>query len=383
MKLVVPKEIVAGERRVAVVPESVKKLTKAGVQVFVQEDAGLAAGVRDVDYADAGAEIIPDAKDLYARGELILKVEPPTQNEAVGAHEVELMPPGAILVATLQSLRNLDTVRRLTARKVTAFSMNMIPRTTRAQTMDVLSSQATAAGYKAVLLGAAASGKFFPMLTTAAGTIRPARVFVIGAGVAGLQAIATARRLGAVVEAFDVRRAVKEQVQSLGATFVEIDIDEDAETAGGYAKEVSAEYLAKEEKLLHERCRASDVVITTAQVFGKSAPRLISEDMVRHMSPGSVIVDLAAEGGGNCALTEPGKTVGKHGVTIIGELNLPATMPIHASQMYSRNVTAFLLEFFKDGKFNLRLEDDIIKAALITHEGQVVNEMVRKALSAG
>jgi NAD(P) transhydrogenase subunit alpha len=382
MKLIVPKEVAPGEQRVGLVPESVKKLRKAGYEVLVEQDAGLRAGVRDVDYADAGAEIAADARSLYEQGDIVFKVQAPCDHPDAGVHEAELLKEGTTLVATLQPLREKESVKKLAERKITSLSMDFLPRITRAQSMDVLSSQSTVGGYKAVLLAAAASGKFFPMLTTAAGTIRPAKAFIIGAGVAGLQAIATARRLGAVVEAFDVRPAVKEQVMSLGAKFVEVDApSEDAETAGGYAKEVSEEFKKRQAAMTHEHCKANDVVITTALIFGKGAPELITEDMVKDMAPGSVIVDLAAEAGGNCALTEPGKTVVKHDVTIIGELNLPATMPVHASQMYSRNLTTFLLEFSEEGKFNLNREDEIIQGTLITHEGEIVHEMVKGAIA--
>ena len=380
MKVIVPKEVAPGEGRVALIPESVKKLIKAGLEVAVEKNAGLTAGVEDAAYMEAGAEIVDDVQALYSQGDIIFKVASPTDHPTAGVHEVDLMKEGAILVGTLRVFDDPALLAKLEERKVTAFSTLLIPRITRAQSMDTLSSQSTAGGYKAVLLAAAASGKFFPMLTTAAGTIRPAKVFIIGAGVAGLQAIATARRLGAVVEAFDVRPAVKEQVKSLGANFVELEAGpESGETAGGYAKEMSKEFQERQKQLTHERCKANDVVITTALIFGKGAPELITEDMVRDMQPGSVIVDLAAEAGGNCALTEPGKTVVKHNVTIIGELNLPATMPVHASQMYSRNLTTFLLEFVKEGAFHLDRDDEIIQGALVTHDGQVVNEQVQKA----
>ena len=381
MKLAVPKEVVPGEARVALIPESIKKLTKAGVEVAVQAGAGEGAGVHDPEYEAVGARVESDVAALWRDADMVLKVQPPIQSGAAVGHEAAAMKSGAILLTTLQPLSNLDAVRKLADAGVTAFSTDLMPRITRAQKMDTLSSMSTIAGYKAVLLAANASGKFFPLLMTAAGTLRPSHVFVIGAGVAGLQAIATAKRLGAVVEAFDVRPAAAEQIESLGATSLSVDaVTEDAETAGGYAKEMSDAYKQKQVELTHARCKANDVVITTALIFGKKAPILITEAMVKDMRLGSVIVDLAAEMGGNCELTEPGKTVVKHGVTIIGETNLPATMPVHASQMYSRNLTSFVLEFTKDGAFNLDMEDEIIKGAMVTHGGEVVHELTKKAL---
>ncbi|MFQ5413549.1 MAG: NAD(P) transhydrogenase subunit alpha [Phycisphaerae bacterium] len=371
MILAVPQEHASGERRVAVVPESVKKLVKAGIDVVVQAGAGDAAAFHDDAYTAAGARIEPDVARLFADADFIVKVQPPIDNAAAGLHEATAMKSGAILLTTLAPLVNLDAVRALTAAGVTTFSTDLIPRITRAQKMDTLSSMSTIAGYKAVLLAANATGKLFPMMMTAAGTLRPA----------GLQAIATARRLGAVVEAFDVRPAAAEQIESLGATSLKVDAaTEDAETKGGYAREMSDAFKQKQEQLTHDRCNANDVVITTALIFGKTAPTLITEAMVRSMRPGSVIVDLAAEMGGNCALTEPGATVVKHGVTIIGERNLPATMPFHASQMYSRNITAFVLEFTKDGAFNVDMEDEIIAGAMVTRDGKVVNDLTRNAM---
>ncbi len=383
MKIAVPREIAPQEARVGLVPESVTKLKKAGAAVVVEKDAGLAAGFTDAEYAAAGATLEADVRKVYDGADLVLKVQPPMDHPIAGAHEVALMKPGAMLLGAIQPLASLDATRRLAAAKITAFATEFIPRITRAQKMDTLSSMATIAGYKAVLLAAAGLNKFFPLLMTAAGTIKPTNVFIIGAGVAGLQAIATAKRLGAVVEAFDVRPAAKEQILSLGAKVVEVPMDAaDAETKGGYAKEMSKEFQDKQNAVTHERCKVNDVVITTAQIFGKRAPVLITEAMVRDMRPGACIVDLAAEQGGNCELTEPGRTVVKHHVTIIGQTNLPGTMPLHASQMFSRNLAAFVLEFTKDGKFNLNLEDEIIKGAMITHDGRIVNDMVRAAAEA-
>jgi NAD(P) transhydrogenase subunit alpha len=383
MKIAVPREIAPGEARVGLVPESAVKLKKVGADVVVEKDAGLSAGFRDAEYVAAGASIAPDPRKVYEGADLILKVQPPMNHPSAGVHEASLMRAGAILLGALQPLASLDAMRRLADAKVTAFATEFIPRITRAQKMDTLSSMATIAGYKAVLLAAASLNKFFPLLMTAAGTIKPTNVFVIGAGVAGLQAIATAKRLGAVVEAFDVRPAAKEQILSLGAKVVEVPVDTaDAETKGGYAKEMSKEFQDKQNAVTHERCKVNDVVITTAQIFGKRAPVLITEAMVKDMRPGACIVDLAAEQGGNCELTESGRTVVKHHVTIIGETNLPGTMPLHASQMFSRNLAAFVLEFTKEGKFGMNLEDEIIKGAMITHDGKIVNELVRAAAEA-
>lgn len=372
MIVAVPKEIAPGERRVAVVPETVAKLVKSGTEVVVQAGAGLEAGYRDGDYEKAGARVVADVASLYGNADVVLKVEKPRKNDATGEDEVELLKPGSVLIAILDPLRNEDLVRRLAERNITSFSMDAIPRITRAQSMDVLSSQASIAGYKAVLLAANALPRLFPMMTTAAGTIRPAKVFVLGAGVAGLQAIATAKRLGAVVEAFDVRAVTKEQVESLGARFVHIDLEEDAETAGGYAKEVSEETHRREQELIHRHAREADVIITTAQIPGKPAPRLITEAMVEDMKQGSVIVDVAAPTGGNCELTEVGKDVVKHGVTIMGPANLPAMVPYHASQMYSRNIVTFFETLIKDGKVVTDLADEVVKSCLVTDGGRVV-----------
>ncbi len=384
MKLAIPKEVLDGERRVAIVPESVKKLVKAGLSVALERDAGSTAFALDAEYVEAGATIEADLAKLLCDADIVVKVQPPTMRSDIGKHEASLLKPGAILLAMLRTHRNHDVVRMLMDGKVAAFSMDAVPRITRAQSMDVLSSQATIAGYKAVLIASNEIGKMFPMLMTAAGTILAAKVLVIGAGVAGLQAIATARRLGANVEAFDTRPVVKEQVQSLGARFVEVPTTgEDAQDAGGYAKKLSDEYYKRQGEVMAKHVAAADVVITTALIGGTVAPKLITEEMVKAMRPGSVIVDLAAEGGGNCHLTEPGKTVFKHGVTICGPANLPSEMPIHASQMYSRNLTTFLLEFYKNGAFNLDLNDEIIKGAIITHNGEVLHAATREAMQKG
>lgn len=380
MKVAVPREIVAGERRVAVVPDGVAQLRKAGLEVWVGAGAGEASYVTDDAYREAGARIVEDAAELYGGADAVLKVQRPVAVEALGTDEVELLREGAVLVAFLQPTTNLELVRRLMARRITSFSLDQVPRTTAAQKMDALSSQATVAGYKAVLLAANALGKFFPMLTTAAGTIRPARVLVLGAGVAGLQAIATARRLGAVVEAFDVRPAVKEQVQSLGATFLEMEITEETETAGGYAKALSEETHRRELEFIRAHAREADVVITTAAIPGARAPILITEETVKEMPAGSVIVDLAAETGGNCELTQPEAEVVCHGVRILGPVNLASSVPAHASRMYSRNITSFFLHLVKDGKLNLDFEDEIIGGTCITHDGSVRHVLMKERL---
>lgn len=380
MKIAVPKETRAGEQRVALVPESVKKLVKAGAQIAVESGAGSGAFFSDAAYSEAGATIAVDAPNVYAEADFVLKVQPPGRLPD-GRSEVELLRPGSLLLCTLNPTRNLDVVQKLAAAKVTAFSTDAIPRTTRAQTMDTLSSMANIAGYKAVLIAAVELPKYLPMFMTAAGTIFAAKVFVIGAGVAGLQAIATAKRLGAIVTATDVRRAVAEQIQSLGAKFVGVEGGEDAEAAGGYARELTPEYQRQHAQVIARTCAASDVVITTALIGGVKAPKLITAEMVAGMQPGSVIVDVAAEAGGNCELTKPGETVIQNGVKIVGPLNLPASMPRDASVLYSRNLTAFVLEFWKDGKFDLVLTDEIIAGALITHAGEVVHGPTKDAIA--
>ena len=366
MKVGIPKETGAGERRVALVPDGVRRLADAGVEVAVEAGAGEGAAIADSAYQEAGARI---STDVYADTDLVAKVQKPSEDEVARLRE------GQALVGLLQPLTSPDLVRALAERRVTAFSMDSIPRITRAQPMDALSSQSTAAGYKAVLLAAVHLGKFFPMLTTAAGTIAPARVLVLGAGVAGLQAVATARRLGGVVSAFDVRPVVKEQVESLGATFLELDV-EGAEGVGGYAVALAEDEHAREQELIGRHVAESDAVVSTALIPGRPAPILITADAVRAMRPGSVIVDLAAEAGGNCELTAPGETVVKDGVTIVGETNLPATMPTHASQMYSRNVVTLLDHLIVDGELALDFEDEITRETCVTHEGRILKEPV-------
>jgi len=380
MKVAVPREIREGERRVALVPESCRKLVKAGLEVVVETGAGDEAYIPDEAYADAGATRAGDARELLGGADLVLKVHPPEFNHALRAHEVDLIRRGAMLLGTVVPARHPELVARIAERGITCFATDCLPRIARAQAMDTLSSMSSVAGYKAVLLAANALPRYFPMLATAAGTVLPARVFVIGAGVAGLQAIATARRLGATVEATDTRAAVKTEIESLGARFAGVEAAEEAQDARGYARELSPDFYRKQAELIARHCAAADVVITTALVGGVKAPRLITPEMVRAMKPGSVIVDLAAEGGGNCEGSEPGKTVVRDGVTICAPTNLASEMPLHASVLYSRNLTAFVLAFWKDGGFRLDPEDDILKAATITQGGQVVHGPTRDLL---
>jgi len=373
LNIAVPKETISEETRVALVPEAIARLK--GSNVLIEQGAGAAAGFSDSAYVEQGGTIVPDAPSLFSQADIILKVRPPTPNEAESFRE------GSVLISPLYPLANMETVKRLVDRKVTTFAMELMPRISRAQQMDILSSQAIISGYKAVLLAADLSTKFFPMLMTAAGTISPARVFVIGAGVSGLQAISVARRLGAVVEAYDVRPLVKEQVESLGAKFVELPIEaKDVQDAGGYAKAQSEEFYKRQQALLAEHARTADVVITTALVPGQRAPILISEDAVKGMRPRSVIVDLAAEQGGNCDLTELGKTIIKYGVVICGPLNLPSTMAPEASRLYSRNVVAFVLVILKDGSLNIDITDELIRGPLVIRDGNVVHGPTQKAL---
>lgn len=379
MKIGVAKEIDMGERRVALIPDTVGRLVKQGLEVWVEAGAGEQAFFADADYEAAGATIIAETMRLWREVDILLKVSPPRERED-GQHEADLLRDGAVLIGFLDPLGNPGLIKRLADRSVTAFSIELIPRTSRAQSMDALSSQAGVAGYKATLIAAAALPKFFPMLTTAAGTIPPAKVFVIGAGVAGLQAIATARRLGAVVEAFDIRPAVKEEVQSLGAKFVEVTLEEETVAAGGYAKEVSDAAKQKTQEAIAEHVKLSDIVITTAQVPGRKAPRLVTADMIAQMKPGSVVVDMAAEQGGNCEGSEAGKDVVRHGVTIIGPTNLPSTMPVHASQMYAKNLLTLVQYLVKDGALALNFDDDIISGTCVTHAGEVRNQRVRDLL---
>lgn len=376
MRIGVPKETVEGERRVALVPEVVRKLTSVGHEVFVQAGAGAGALIPDGQFAAAGAVVTDDLAGIWG-GDVVVKVAPPC------AEEVVRLGKDSVLVGFLQPLSNGEGIRALAASGATGFALEAVPRISRAQSMDALSSQSNIAGYRAALLGAQELGRFFPMLMTAAGTIRPATVLVLGAGVAGLQAIATARRLGAVVQGFDVRAAVKEQVESLGASFLEFDLGGDLEGEGGYAKELTQEQQARQQELMAEAIGRCDVVITTALVPGRRAPILVTEDAVKRMKPGSVVVDLAGEAGGNCECSEPGQSVVRHDVKILAPLNVPSTMAEHASQLYARNIEALLGLMVKDGRLVLDFDDEVIAGACVTRDGEIVHEGAKAAASAG
>ncbi|HEX2838162.1 MAG TPA: Re/Si-specific NAD(P)(+) transhydrogenase subunit alpha [Phycisphaerales bacterium] len=379
MKIAVLKEQAEGEQRVALVPESVKKLVAAGFSVAVERGAGVPAHFLDAAYTGAGATVVDDARVLLEGAEIILKVGPPGVSPS--RDEVAMMREGQLVVGSLMPTRNVGVMRALAARGVTAISTDAIPRTTRAQAMDTLSSMANIVGYRGVIMGALELNKYFPMLMTAAGTIFPAKVFVIGAGVAGLQAIATAKRLGAQVFATDVRPEVKEQIESVGGKYVGIELAQSAAAGGGYAKELSEEDKARQRQMLAEQCAISDVVVTTALIGGVFAPKLISAEIVRKMKPGSVIVDLAAEGGGNCELSKPGRTTVEHGVKILAPVGVAAAMPTDASILWSRNLFNFLMAYTKDKKFALDMNDEIVKGALITHAGQVVHAKTKEAMA--
>jgi len=375
MKVGVIKETLPGERRVALVPDTVSKLIAAKLDVAVQTGAGSEAFYTDDGYQKAGATLVSDARAVLSQADALLKVQPPSLDE------VAALKSGAILICFLQPAAHADVVKALATQKVTAFSLELVPRISRAQSMDALSSQAGVAGYKAVLIAANRLGRFFPLLITAAGTVTPSRVLVLGAGVAGLQAIATARRLGAVVEAYDVRPAVKDEVKSLGATFVELPL-EAQQGQGGYAAQQSEEFLRRQRELIGDHVAASDVVITTAAVPGRKAPILVTKEMVARMRPGSVIVDLAADTGGNVELTKPGEAVVTGGVTIDGPRNLASTMPVHASQLYSRNVSTLLLSIVKDGQPNIDFNDEIVKGSCLTNAGELVHPQAKALLEA-
>ena len=375
----VPKESYPGERRVAIVPLVIPGLQKAGFEVVVEAGAGVEAGYPDSDYTAKGAKLLPDRAAVFQAADVVAQVLCYGSNDVTGKADVPLMRRGQVLLGFLRPLGSADVIREIAATGVTAFSVELVPRTTRAQSMDALSSMATICGYKAALLAADKLPKIFPMLTTAAGTITPTKVFVIGAGVAGLQAIATARRLGAVASAYDVRPVAKEQVQSLGGRFIELPIEaKDAQDERGYARAQGEDFYKRQRELLGKVVAESDVVITTAVVPGKKSPVLVTADMVRGMAPGSVIVDLAAERGGNCELTRSGETVMEHGVMIVAAINLASGVPYHASQMYARNISAFLLNMVKDGKLQINTDDDIVRDTLLTRDGEVVNARVRE-----
>ena len=375
MYVAIPKELDSLEPRVAATPGSVKQIIKSGLNVYVESGAGLKSFISDDAYQSSGATIINSSKELLNNADITLKVLSPSNEE------IDLLKEKSVFVSLCQTTRELETVRNLTKKKISAFSMHLIPRTTLAQKMDALSSQANIAGYKAVLIAASRLGVYMPLLMTAAGTIRPSKVLILGAGVAGLQAIATAKRLGAQVEAFDVRPVVKEQVESLGAKFIEVESEsDDGVGEGGYAKETSEDYKKKQQELIHEHISKSDAVITTALIPGRPAPILIPSTMVESMKPGSVIMDLAAENGGNCELTQKDKIVNHNQIIIDGTSNLPGTMPVHASELYSKNVAAFLTYMVKDGQLNLDLEDEIISGALYSHNSEITHLPTKESL---
>jgi NAD(P) transhydrogenase subunit alpha len=377
MKIGVPREVTPGERRIALVPDSVKKLVADGNEVWVERAGSRATDFADADYTAAGAKLADTAAAIWSASDLVLKIQPPTADECGAIRE------GALLVAILQPFQNADTVKRLAARRVMSFSLDLLPRITRAQSMDVLSSMSTIAGYKGVLLAAVALPKMVPLLMTAAGTLKAARFLILGVGVAGLQAIATAKRLGGVVEAFDIRPAVKEQVESLGARFVAHEaIQTGGETKGGYATELTPEQQARQREVLSKHIADADAVICSALVPGRRAPILLTEAQVTAMRPGSVVVDLAADQGGNCALTRPGETVDHGGVKVLAPLNVPSSVPLHASQMLAKNFQNFLLHLLKKGELQLDLADEVTAGALVTRDGEVVHPAVRSGISA-
>jgi NAD(P) transhydrogenase subunit alpha len=378
----VPKESYPGERRVALVPLVVPNLVKAGFEVLIESSAGTAAGYLDAQYAEKGAKIVPDRATIFGQSDIVLQVLCYGSNDVTGEADLPLLRRGQVLIGFLRPLGSKEVVQQIAATGVTSFSVELMPRSTRAQSMDALSSMGTICGYKAVLVAAETLPRIFPMLTTAAGTITPARVLIIGAGVAGLQAIATARRLGAVTSACDLRPAAKEQVQSLGARFVELPIEaQDAQDVRGYARAQDESFYQQQRELLGKVIAESDVVVTAAVIPGKQSPVLITEEMVKAMVPGSVIIDLAAERGGNCELTQAGKDIIRHGVNILGRINMATTVPYHASQMYARNMTSFLLHLVKDGKLQLNLEDEIVRDTLLTHDGEIKQARVREFFS--
>jgi proton-translocating NAD(P)+ transhydrogenase subunit alpha len=378
----VPRESYPGERRVALVPAAVPGLVKAGLEVMIEGGAGAEAGYPDAEYTQKGAKIVPSRAELFGASDIVLQVLCHGSNDQTGKADLPLMRKGQVLIGFLRPLGSLDTLEEVAKTGAMSFTVELMPRTTRAQSMDALSSMATICGYKAVVMAADKLPRMFPMLTTAAGTITPARVFIIGAGVAGLQAIASARRLGAVASAYDMRPAVKEQVQSLGGRFVELAIEaKDAQDARGYATAQGEDFYRKQRELLARVVAESDVVISAAVIPGKKSPILVTEEMVKSMAPRSVIVDLAAERGGNCEATVPGENVLKHGVTIIGQVNLASTVPYHASQMYARNLSAFLLHLVKDGKLQYDEKDEIHHDTLLTRDGEVVNPRIREFFS--
>lgn len=376
----IPKEIFPGENRVAMVPDVAGKLIKKGFEVFIERDAGLNAGFTNEEYEKVGVKVLSDLKELYSKSDIILKVQRPIDHPQYGKNELELMKPGSLLITFMYSLHYPELAKKAAELGINVISMDAIPRTTLAQPMDALSSQANIAGYKAVILAANHLHKIFPLLMTAAGTISPAKVVIMGAGVAGLQALGTAKRLGAVVWVSDIRPAVKEEVQSLGGKFIEVETDESMQDESGYAKEASPEFLKKQQELIAKHVSEADIVITTALVPGKRAPLLITEEMVKSMKPGSVVLDMAVEFGGNVEISEKGKVIKKYGVTIIGEPNLPSLVPYHASEMYARNLFNLINYASKEGKFNHNMDDEIIGKSTIVKDGQVVHEKTKELL---
>lgn len=381
MVIAVPKEILPGENRVGITPDVASKLIKKSFQVHVQKGAGLNAGYTDDQYEKAGAKLYDRVSELYSSSDIVAKVHRPMDHPEEGKNELDLMKEGTILITFLYSLNYPDLAKKCAEKKINVISMDAIPRTTLAQKMDALSSQANIAGYKAVIMCANTLDKIFPLMMTAAGTISPARVVIMGAGVAGLQALGTAKRLGAVVEVSDIRSAVKEEVQSLGGKFIEVEGAEDMQDEGGYAKEASEEFLQKQKELIFKHVTNADIVITTALVPGKKAPVLVTEEMVKNMRPGSVVLDMAVEFGGNCEVSEKGKTVKKHGVNIIGEPNLSSLVPTHSSDVYAKNILALLEHIGKEGKVELNFDDEIVKGSVITYNGEVVHERTKSLLS--
>lgn len=381
MVIAVPKEVLPGENRVSLAPDVVSKLIKKGFSINVENDAGKNAGFKNDQYESAGAKVIENLEELYSTADIVLKVQRPVEHPELNKHELDLMKEGTLLITFMYSLHYPELAKQCADKKINVISMDAIPRTTLAQKMDALSSQANIAGYKSVIMSADALGKIFPLMMTAAGTIQPARVVIMGAGVAGLQALGTARRLGAIVEVSDIRPAVKEEVESLGGRFIEVETDEDMQDEGGYAKEASAEFLQKQKELLFKHITQADIVITTALVPGRKAPILVTEEMVKNMRPGSVVLDMAVEFGGNCEISENGKTVKKHDVTIIGEPNIPSLVATNSSEVYGKNIMALLDHIGKEGNVELDLEDEIVKGSLISYKGEVINERTKEALN--
>jgi len=379
--IAIPKEILPGENRVAIIPDVASKLIKAGFEIKIEKDAGLNAGFTNEKYEHAGAKIINNAEELYSNADIVLKVQRPLEHPDINKNEIELIKEGTLLITFLYPLFHYQLAKQCADKGINVISMDMIPRTSLAQKMDALSSQANLAGYKSVIMCANILGKIFPLMMTAAGTIQPAKVVIMGAGVAGLQALGTAKRLGAVVEVSDIRSAVKEEVLSLGGKFIEVDTSEDMQDAGGYAKEATPEFLKKQKELIFKHVSDADIVITTALVPGKKAPVLVTEEMVKNMKPGSVVLDMAVEFGGNCEVSEKGKTVKKYNVTIIGEPNIPSLVATHASEVYSKNIFNLLQHISKDGQINLKLEDEIVKGCLISFNKEIINPRVKELIN--